>query len=157
MLARKQVLGVMLLISAPLVSFQLLDPDKSDSTASVYRKASAVLTTPESGRRLEERREMQRHGYASTLHDAIRYDGLSALIAYIRVKIQIEYSLDHTPIYYNASADLPDPPTAKRSGTPSFSERIISLLESRTPNTGPAYETVLEDWSFPPDPWKKGE
>ena len=128
----------------PLMSFQLLDPAKSDSAVSAYKKASAGLSTPESKRRKQERREVQRHGYTSTLLQVVRQDGISALIAYARMRLQIEYSLDHAPIYYKASVEFPEGPSS-------------ALLRSYTLDPGPVYFTIPEDWSFPRDPWKKEE
>ena len=138
----KQVWTAVLLIAMPLMSFQLWDPAKSDSAVSAYKKASAGLSTPESKRRKQERREVQRHGYTSTLLQVVRQDGISALIAYARMRLQIEYSLDQAPIYYKASAEFPGGPSS-------------ALLQSYTFGSEPVYIAIPEDWSFPRDPWKK--
>ena len=50
-------------------------------------------------------RDFQRRGYANVLLNVVEQDGFSALISFIKMKLQIEYSLDHSPIVYRISRD----------------------------------------------------
>lgn len=57
-------------------------------------------STPQYLRWKKEIRAFWQHHYSSMLLDVRRGDGLGALLAYLRMKMQLEFSLDHTPICY---------------------------------------------------------
>lgn len=58
------------------------------------------LRLPERDYRKFIRRDLQRRGYANVLSSLLDGDGLSALLSFVRTKLQLEYSLDHYPIFY---------------------------------------------------------
>jgi hypothetical protein len=61
------------------------------------------FATPEYYQRKNLLRSFQRRGYAGVLLPVCRQDGLSALIAYLKMKLQIDYSLNHAPIFFRTS------------------------------------------------------
>ena len=63
----------------------------------------ARLYIPLREHRKSIRRDFQRRGYANVLLNVIEQDGFSALISFIKMKLQTEYSLDHSPIAYRIS------------------------------------------------------
>ena len=102
----------------------------TDSLTTVYEytmKHLAEMTPRELKHQKQIRREFQRRGYSNILLDVINQDGLSALLSYLRVSLQIEYSLLHKTFWIVP----PDP----RWGIPGI--------------------PFPDDWSFPEDPWKK--
>ena len=73
------------------------------------------------------RREIQRHGYSSTLLELLNQDAISALLSYFRMSAQVQFSLPHDILFW---IRRPDP------------EHGIEGIP------------FVEDWAFPPDPWK---
>lgn len=120
-----------------LISFAGTDPESAiaqsisnrnlDSLARLYNISVSKLTSPELEERKRIRREMQRSCYANVLSDVLAHDALSALISYVKVKLQIEYSISHRPILLFA-----------RQGDGRMEPFVLS-----------------DDWTFPEDPWKK--
>lgn len=64
------------------------------------------FATPEYYQRKEVLRSFQRRGYAEILSRVYQQDGLSALLAYIKVKLNIELSLNHAPVYFRTPMKL---------------------------------------------------
>jgi hypothetical protein len=48
-------------------------------------------------------RWLQRRGYSEVLKELCARDGLGGLAEYVRMTLQIEYSMDHTPFFVRAS------------------------------------------------------
>lgn len=78
------------------------------------------------GRRQQERRALQRRGYAEILYENIHRDPLNALISCLKMKVQMDLSLSQGFLFWI----LPPDPTVNRPGI--------------------AFE---EDQAFPIDPW----
>jgi hypothetical protein len=123
---------------------------------SLTRRLSIQLTTLTSPA-LEERKRvrlaMQRSGYSNVLSDALNGDGLSALISYIKTKLNIEYSISHRPL----SIQIPIGGAKKEKNT-AFNRKPPSQIEQIITESRPEdfWEVTLYDnWAFPPDPWKK--
>jgi hypothetical protein len=79
------------------------DPVFPDTTASIDEYVADHIdefATPEFYRRLKARREFQRTGYLNVLHDVAAFDALGALLSFIRVRLQLEYSLPHNTISF---------------------------------------------------------
>ncbi|HLB01375.1 MAG TPA: hypothetical protein VJO14_08315 [Bacteroidota bacterium] len=78
-------------------------PVLPDTAASLGKDISAHIdefATPEYYDRKKTRREFQRTGYMNMLHDILALDAVSALLSFIRIRLQIEYSLPHYTIYF---------------------------------------------------------
>lgn len=100
-----------------------------DSLAKIFNMETSKLTSPALEHRKQVRREMQRGGYSNILSDVLMNDGSSALISYVKTKIQIEYSISHRPLL------------------------IIIPIER---GEGKTWSIPLQDnWTFPANPWKK--
>jgi hypothetical protein len=56
------------------------------------------FATKEYYARQETLRTFQRRGYAEVLASAVQNDGWGSLVAYLKLKLQVEYSLNHAPI-----------------------------------------------------------
>ena len=96
---------------------------------------------------------MQRSGYSNVLKDALKADGLSALISYVKTKLNIEYSISHRPL----SIQIPIGGAKEKKSTgfnrkpPNQIEQVIT--ESNAEQFWEA--TLYDNWTFPADPWKK--
>jgi hypothetical protein len=55
--------------------------------------------------RISDLRFLQRRGYSEVLMELCARDGLGGLTEYVRMILQIEYSIDHTPIFFRTSAN----------------------------------------------------
>jgi hypothetical protein len=73
------------------------------------------------------RNQFQRRGYADVLQAVVADDYLGALISYIKVSFQLEYSMEHKEFWIVA----PNP----RTGFPGI--------------------PFPDDWGFPSDLWKR--
>lgn len=98
-----------------------------DSLANVLSSTIATLTTPELEERKARRQEMQRREYAHVLHHARKSDAVSTLLAWLRMKLQLEFSLPSSTVYYYA----------------------------RTVRGGYMPFPLTEDRSIPSDPWER--
>ncbi len=85
--------------TSPPVSDPVI-PDTGSSIDAYVAGHVDEFATPEYYRRLKARREFQRAGYLSVLHDVVALDGLGALLSFIRTRLQIEYSLPHNTIFF---------------------------------------------------------
>ncbi len=100
-----------------------------DSLAKLLNIEISKLTSPALQERKHIRREMQRKCYANVLSNVLSQDGLSAIISFIKTKLQSEYSISHRPITLFVRIE--------RSGG-----KVLTI-------------PLSDDWSFPIDPWKK--
>jgi hypothetical protein len=116
-------------------------PVQTDSGVSAIRRAMAGLTSPEFEQRKRNRRLLQQRGYVLMLQEVIRHDGLSALFSYLRMRAQLDFHLPQNtlmvfvPILYTPPPGPHMPPV---TGAPS----------------PPMGFPLVEDRSFPTDPWK---
>lgn len=128
---------VCLLLLVPLVE----DDRTADSLAHEYRRRLAAMTSPALERRKADRRLLQKRGYAGVLAEVIRNDGPGALLAFARMRLQLEFSLPNDPLvaYYPVIA-----PDARRDSLPGFT------------TFGSQFYAVplIEDRGFPRDPWE---
>ena len=98
----------------------------SDSAITPYQYLIQNIdkfATPEYYQRKQALRSFQQRGYAEVLINTLEQDGLSALISYLKMVLQIEYSLNHAPVYYVTKAgelvelpidyDVPEDPWRK--------------------------------------------
>jgi hypothetical protein len=115
---------------------------RQDSLEQAVRTAMARMTTPELEQRRARRRLLQQEGYVSVLAEALRSDGLQALITYTRVSLQLEYSLPRNTLF--VYVPVRQPPGRDTTGTHFYSY-----------HSGPFAVPLYEDRSFPEDPWKK--
>lgn len=122
---------------------QEMKDENLDSLANTFRSATSRLTTPEFERRKESLRLLQRQGYVQTLYDVIAGDGPSALISLARVHARIEYHIPHNQLYVY----VPPP-----SRPPSTTQSPWQFL---APEQGPMAIPLVQDWTFPADPWEK--
>ncbi len=113
-----------------------------DSLVAAVRAAMAGMTTPELEQRKARRRLLQQNGYTSILSHTVRYDGLWALIEYSRVSLQLEYSLPRNTLF--VYVPVRQPPESRREGS-----------HFQTFRSGPMAVPLIEDRSFPEDPWKR--
>ena len=82
--------------SQELTPEYFLDSLKSESD--VLLENIDKFATPEYYHRKDLLNSFQRRGYFDVLRHLCRTDGLSALLAYLKMKLQIDYSLNHQPI-----------------------------------------------------------
>ncbi len=90
-------------LPAPLLS----DPVLPDTTALIGKYIAEHIqefATPEFHARKKIRREFQRTGYTNVLHDVLALDAVSALLSFIRTRLQIEYSLPNNTIFFRTDA-----------------------------------------------------
>jgi hypothetical protein len=100
------------------------------------------LTSPALVQRRAGRLDLQRRGYVHTLSAAVRGNGLDALLAFIRTRLQLEFSLPHEPLVIQFPLVEPDQIPRNSRGFFSLGQRTFSVALS-------------EDWTFPVDPWEK--
>ena len=124
----RQLLVVTMTILLNTVSVSLGQTlGNTDSLEQEYDRMVIRNYTPLIERRKEERRAIQRRGYAEVAMDAKRWDGLSALISIVKAKLLIEFTLPHNTLWIVAPI-----PGMAMSGIP-----------------------IPEDWTYPADPWKR--
>lgn len=75
-------------------------PDTAASLGKYIARHIDEFGTIEFYARRKTRREFQRTGYTNILHDVLALDALSALLSFIRTRLQIEYALPHNTIYF---------------------------------------------------------
>jgi hypothetical protein len=126
--------------------------EKADSLTQAYLQAFSLLTTPELEEKKQQLLSHQRRGYASTLTEIICGDGLAALVSYLRMRLQIEYSISHELVLVDLSSRHEQP-----TQTDSISLHLRSKPTIILP-TRPRQRMMIGldiDWSFPEDPWKR--
>ena len=121
---------------------QLPDSAGYDSLARAYRNAIRAFTTPELEKRMAARRAVQRTGYCAALSGVIRRDPLDGLLAYIRMRLQLEFTLpnDQLVAYFPSQYKVPEIPGVPRIAGGQNAMTVVPLYE---------------DKSLPADPWKK--
>lgn len=118
-----------------------------DSLARQLGHELSKVTTAEVERRKQTRREIQRKGYQNTLMEFLRGDTLGALLAFIKMNLQIEFSLPHNTIYIEQYFEKMY-----------FAVPYVLKYEDGTElvfDTKKVKLAVKEDWAFPNDPWKR--
>ena len=114
---------------------------EADSSGARFAIASSMLTSPQFEARKQVLREYQQRGYVDVLSHVLNRDGLSALLAYVRVKSRIAYSIPHNQLY--VFIPVVQPPK-RESNLPGFTGAP----------SAPMAIPLHDDWSYPPDPWK---
>ncbi len=141
MLDRTPIVLIMLVAGACTGLSDTAQKPDFDSAAIRFNRASAALTSPQFEERKKTLRSFQRHGYVDVLGHVTNRDGLSALLAYVRVKSRIAYSIRHTQLY--VFVPVIQPPQSS-SNPPGF---------SGSPSPPMAFP-LIDDWTFPENPWK---
>ena len=97
-------------------------------------------------------RSAQRKGYAGTLKDMLTNDGLSALLSFLRTRLQIEFSISHEPILVDITYPGESPaPTEPPAFLP---RRKFTIVLPTIPRQ--SMRTAVDiDWTFPEDPWRR--
>jgi hypothetical protein len=113
-----------------------------DSLAAGFRSQLLQVTSPALEQRKAERLDLQRRGYVHTLSAALRGNALDGLLAFIRTKLQLEFSLSHEPLTLAFPLVAPDRIPRNARGFVALGERSFSV-------------TLADDWTFPVDPWEK--
>ncbi len=114
-----------------------------DSLSHSFQEMTRQLTTPEFERRKKVLRLFQQRGYVETLSDVVSDDGLGALLSLLRVNAQIAYHLPHNQLVFRIPLrEIPRPANA-------------SPWQFLAPQSPPFDVPLIQDWSFPEDPWEK--
>jgi hypothetical protein len=117
-------------------------PEYADSGVGAFHRAIAGLTTPEFEQRNRTRRLLQQQGYVMMLQDVIQHDGLGALISYLKMRAQLDFHLPQNTLML--FVPVVQPPQSSRHLPP-----VTGAPSS------PMGFPLLEDRTFPPDPWKR--
>jgi hypothetical protein len=118
-----------------------------DSLARQLGRELSKVTIAEVEKRKQTRREVQRNGYQNTLMGILHGDSLSALLAFLKMNLQIEFFLPHNKVY------------VYRPGDSLF--LFVPIVFRYDDGTELIFETkkvklaIKEDWMFPSDPWKR--
>lgn len=125
--------------------------ENADSLEQAYVRALSKLTHP----KLEERKRLvrgyQQRGYTCTLLNVLERNGTSAILSYLKTRLQIELSLPHEPIMVNISA-LPEAPPPISNSSNFLPRNKFSIILPSKPNEQVRIGLDI-DWSFPADPW----
>ena len=114
----------------------------ADSSVSAFQRAIAGLTNPEFEQRKRTRRLLQQRGYVLMLQDVVQRDGLSALISYLKMRAQLDFHLPQNTLMVFVPVVQPPQPSQQFppvTGAPS----------------SPMGFPLVEDRTFPHDPWKR--
>lgn len=114
-----------------------------DSLALAYQREIGALSSPALEERMSRRRSLQKQGYAEVLHELLARDATSALLSWLRLTAQLEYSIPRHPLaLYVRSLE---------------SRRDTSLAGRLLASAAPMVMIPLqEDRSFPRNPWNPG-
>ena len=122
---------------------------RNDSTnATSFFPLLSQATTPQLEERKRQLRTLQQSGYTRILTEVIRNDGLMGLMAYLKTRLQIEYSISHEPVYVDIAAR---PETSQDS---LFVQRRPSVMRFFSKPIAPALYGLNIDYRFPEDPWR---
>lgn len=124
--------------------------ESTDSLSQEYWRALSLLSTPKLEERKQLLRSCQQRGYANTLAEVLRSDGLGALLAFLRTRLQIEYSISHELVMVDISAKLQLPPDSNN-----FLPRNKQTIVLPTRPNQPMRIGLGLDWEFPEDPWRR--
>ncbi len=97
------------------------------------------MTSPALEQRKAMRRTLQQNGYVTVLREILRRDGPGALLAYLRLRGQIDLGMSHRQLYIYVPVQRPEP--AK------------TFPWSSAPPSAPVAVPLHDDWTFPADPW----
>lgn len=112
----------------------------TDSLQSAYLRKVSTLSSPELEVRKSRRRALQQQGYAEVLHEVLAGDGLTALMSWLRMTLQLEYGIARHPLFVFVRG-----PETRRDTT------LTGLL---LPASGSSVKlSLIEDRSFPNNPW----
>ncbi len=114
-----------------------------DSLSHSFQEMTRSLTTPEFERRKKVLRMFQQRGYVETLSDVVSDDGLGALLSLLKVNAQIAYHLPHNQLVFRI------PPRERPKPTNSSPWHFLA------PESPPFDVPLIQDWTFPKDPWEK--
>jgi hypothetical protein len=123
------IAAITLTLLPSLTGAQTIADRNLDSMAKALNIEIAKLTSPQLEQRKRVRAAMQRSCYTHVLSEMLLDDGLSAIISFLKAKLNIEYSLSHRPL------------------------SILVRIERSGGKVWPI--TLPDDWTFPVDPWKK--
>lgn len=98
------------------------------------------MTTPAFEERKAALRKHQQQGYAFTLAEKVRGDGLAALLTFVRLNARVRFTLSHRIIY--AYLAIEEPPPLR--GQPPY----LFTFKS-----GPMAIPLYQEWELPGDPW----
>jgi len=112
-----------------------------DSLSHSFQEMTRNLSTAEFERRKKVLKTFQRRGYVEVLADVVADDGLSAFFSLLRVNAQIAYHLPHDALVFHI------PPT------PSTRPPSQSPWHFLAPASQPYAVPLIQDWTFPEDPW----
>ena len=130
-----------IIVACVIPGFTDSGPDRQlDSLNAAYKAALSKLTSPQFEERKRVLRGYQQRGYVDVLSHAVELDGLSALLAYARVKSQIAYSIPHHRLYLYIPVIQP----------PNREPHLPGFTGAPSPPIG---IPLPDDWSFPADPW----
>jgi hypothetical protein len=115
-----------------------------DSAAATLRRELAGLTSPELERRRAYRRIIQQRGYAFVLHSILAGDGFGALLEFARLNAQLEFHVPRNTLFVYARVHQPEI-TGWRQTLPGTSGAP----------SAPIAIPLVDDTSFPKDPWSK--
>lgn len=126
---------------------QAAEPDSTttparmaDSLQSAYLRELSTLSSPQLEQRKSRRRAIQQQGYAEVLYEVLAGDGLAALMSWLRMTLQLEYSIARYPLFVYIRG-----PETRRDTT------LSGLLLPASP--GLMRLPLIEDRSFPINPW----
>lgn len=145
-------IAVVLALCSASVSIEQPVPEKSDSnpdSVAPFFQSVSHATTPELEERKRWLRTLQQSGYARILTEVIRNDGLMALMAYLKTRLRIEYSISHEPVYVDIAAR----PETKQDSL--FVRRRPSVMRFFSKPIAPSMFGLNIDWRFPDDPWRR--
>lgn len=114
-----------------------------DSLSHSFQQMTSALTTPEFERRKKVLRMFQRRGYVEVLSDVVAEDGFGALLSLLKVNAQIAYHLPHNTLVFR----IPPREISKPAET--------SPWQFLAPESAPYDVPLIQDWTFPADPWEK--
>jgi len=118
-----------------------------DSLARQLGKELSKVTTSQVEERKRTRREVQRKGYHNTLMEILHGDSLGALLAFLKMNLQIEISLLHNRVYIEQHFEKMYffvPHVLK------YEDGTELILETKKVKLA-----IKEDWTFPSDPWRR--
>ncbi|MEK9137016.1 MAG: hypothetical protein AAB393_07830 [Bacteroidota bacterium] len=154
---RIPTLALILVPAAFLLSQSCLASDESplmgytqaqlDSLARQLGRELSKVTTPEVESRKHARQRVQRNGYGDVLLELLRGDSLGSLLAFLKLKLQIEFFLPHDKVYvyrYVDSLFLFVPIVFR------YDDGTELIFETKKVKLA-----IKEDWRFPSDPWRK--
>ena len=127
-------------VTAAQVPSAQSDRENLDSLQREVRRAIASLSTPELEKRKELRREFQQRGYSEILSASLAGDGLGALLAYLRMALQLEFFLPRNTLMVYIPVSAPE-----RADSTAYVQR----------RSAPVAVPLVEDRSYPENPWKR--